>query len=69
MCGITALLGSDSSEIILKSLYQLQNRGYDSAGISSIMCNEYTISKKASVENTDALKLLENTIQMYKRLL
>ena len=65
MCGIIALLGSESTEIILKSLYQLQNRGYDSAGISSIMCNKYTISKKASIENTDALKLLENTIHIH----
>ena len=65
MCGITSLLGSDSSEIILKSLYQLQDRGYDSAGISSIISNKYTISKKASIENSDALQLLEQTIDLH----
>lgn len=65
MCGITALLGEDSSEIILKSLYQLQNRGYDSAGISTIKNNKYVVTKKASTKDMDALKLLKDNISIH----
>lgn len=36
MCGIVGLLGNVSHKLLLDSLKQLQNRGYDSAGICTI---------------------------------
>ena len=42
MCGITAIIGNkDCSKNMLDSLKQLQNRGYDSAGISTINDNTF----------------------------
>ena len=46
MCGIIGYLGEDSSfDYILNGLKQLQNRGYDSAGILSIKESEFLIDK------------------------
>ena len=45
MCGIIACLGSNVSLHIINGLKQLQNRGYDSAGISLIYENEYKLYK------------------------
>jgi len=62
MCGITCLLGIDCVDILLESLKELQNRGYDSAGISTIKDNSFYINKFASTQNNTALKLLENNL-------
>ena len=44
MCGIIAYLGNkDCKEYLLNGLYKLQNRGYDSVGISRIMNNNIII--------------------------
>lgn len=59
MCGITAILGIECNKLLLDSLFQLQNRGYDSAGISSIKDSNFIITKKASTENNSALELLD----------
>ena len=40
MCGITAIYGKNIISKLLKSLKELQNRGYDSAGISFINENK-----------------------------
>ena len=45
MCGLTAILGNINLNIIIESLKQLQNRGYDSAGISIIKENNFLFSK------------------------
>lgn len=75
MCGIVAYLGSTCGmDHILSGLNLLQNRGYDSAGISCIMNNKsvgrsgsslYT-KKYASIEGRDSLKLLHNYVRDIK---
>ena len=42
MCGIIAAIGSNCHNIILEGLKQLQNRGYDSAGITTYNNKYYT---------------------------
>ncbi len=63
MCGIIAYLGNkDCKEYLLNGLYKLQNRGYDSVGISRIMNNNIIVHKYASTDNNNAIKLLNNKI-------
>jgi len=63
MCGISAILGIECIDILIESLIQLQNRGYDSAGISVINNNEFSINKYASNESNTAIELLKkNTL-------
>ena len=45
----------------LNGLKQLQNRGYDSAGISLIYENEYKLYKHVSSQHFNAIQQLENT--------
>lgn len=58
MCGIIACIHDDSFQTCLMGLQQLQNRGYDSAGICSLHNNEFINSKFASNE-ISALEKLE----------
>ncbi len=63
MCGITAGIGIDNIyQLLLLSLKQLQNRGYDSAGIATLdNHHQIHINKYAtSIENT-AIQRLEET--------
>jgi len=66
MCGIIGYLSNTLSNHTLKILFeglkQLQNRGYDSAGISYIQNNEIQNIKYASTKNEDALQKLYNNI-------
>lgn len=63
MCGIVAYLGSDNySEYILAGLRLLQNRGYDSVGISNIFNGEIKTIKYASTNTHNSLEKLENNI-------
>jgi glucosamine--fructose-6-phosphate aminotransferase (isomerizing) len=62
MCGIISYLGSDVYRNILKGLEQLQNRGYDSAGILTFIQNDWTLHKYASTEKMSAIQRL-NDIQ------
>ena len=58
MCGIVGFIGNDNAyEKILNGLIQLQNRGYDSAGIS-VMEDDIKTWKYASVESATALEKL-----------
>ena len=53
MCGIIAYLGNkDCIEYLLNGLYKLQNRGYDSVGISRIINNQIisTLEKKLNIK-------------------
>ena len=59
MCGIIASLGDDSYNVLIDGLKQLQNRGYDSAGICCIKNNNFIINKYASEINISALNKLE----------
>lgn len=64
MCGITGILGNYELSIIIKCLSNLQNRGYDSAGLSYINnrnnfnntdnCN-FIIKKELNKESIDNL--------------
>ena len=63
MCGINALLGIDNIKIIFQSLEALQNRGYDSAGISCVNNQNFQIIKYASTDNCSALELLNKNSQ------
>ena len=48
MCGITALIGKPCAIELYNSLEQLQNRGYDSAGICVVKDNKLDYQKYAS---------------------
>jgi glucosamine--fructose-6-phosphate aminotransferase (isomerizing) len=63
MCGIFGIVINGTTniyDVILDGLQQLQNRGYDSAGISVIRNNEFHIHKYASTNTTDALVKLRD---------
>jgi glucosamine--fructose-6-phosphate aminotransferase (isomerizing) len=61
MCGIIGVvLNNDDNiyNIIINGLLQLQNRGYDSAGVSIINNEIINIYKCASTNEIDCLKKL-----------
>jgi glucosamine--fructose-6-phosphate aminotransferase (isomerizing) len=60
MCGIIGVISNNTIEIIKKGLIQLQNRGYDSVGIS-VMADDFKIIKYASNDN-DCFENLFNNI-------
>jgi glucosamine--fructose-6-phosphate aminotransferase (isomerizing) len=63
MCGIVGYLGKESFiEYIISGLKLLQNRGYDSAGISCINNGELITTKYASTNTNDSLAQLEENI-------
>jgi len=63
MCGIIGFLGNDNCfDYIFNGLYQLQNRGYDSAGIMSIQDNEFFIKKLVLNNNKNGI----NEFKKYK---
>ena len=63
MCGIIAYLGSDLyKEYLISGLKLLQNRGYDSVGVSCISNGELNTIKFASKTTCDALAVLETEI-------
>ena len=64
MCGIIAGIHPTIYKVLLEGLLKLQNRGYDSAGISTIIDNKITISKYAS-GNVSALERLNNIKSQY----
>lgn len=60
MCGIIASLGKNTKNNIIEGLKQLQNRGYDSAGISLIHKNQWHVKKYATINNCDPIEILES---------
>jgi len=59
MCGIVCFLGNgDSTKMVLEGLMLLQNRGYDSVGISSIKNNQLQTIKFASTNTYNSIDLL-----------
>ncbi len=61
MCGIIASIGNDNSFFYcLCGLKQLQNRGYDSAGICSMIDNQFITTKYASTDKESALVKVES---------
>ena len=69
MCGISAIIGDNCSTFLIKSLEELQNRGYDSAGISTIRHNNATntiiTTKYVSTKDTSSIQKLKNTIETH----
>ena len=60
MCGIIGYLGNDNaSQFVIEGLTLLQNRGYDSVGISSIVNNELQTTKFASTNTYNSIDLLK----------
>lgn len=67
MCGIVAYLGIDNfSKYVIQGLKLLQNRGYDSAGISIIYNSSLHTIKNASNQYTnDSIDCLEEQLNKY----
>tara|TARA_B110000495_G_C23013017_1_gene599457 strand:- start:59 stop:1981 length:1923 start_codon:yes stop_codon:yes gene_type:complete len=66
MCGIIACIGENCEKTLMDGLEQLQNRGYDSAGISTIKNNEFLTHKFSSEDNENALIKLNKSIHKHK---
>jgi glucosamine--fructose-6-phosphate aminotransferase (isomerizing) len=64
MCGIFGIVLNNNNEnifnLIINGLIQLQNRGYDSAGISFIKNNKFEVNKCASTNEVNAIDKLLN---------
>ena len=61
MCGISAVIlphENDVYDVILKSLTQLQNRGYDSAGVGYLDNNVFVVEKHASHVHESPIDIL-----------
>lgn len=66
MCGIVAYLGHSSGiDKLYEGLLILQNRGYDSAGISSLFDNNFLIHKYASTQSQTAFELLKPHLEQH----
>lgn len=65
MCGIIACLLTEpiARNILIDGLRQLQNRGYDSAGIGYLRGQEFQVSKFASTESDTAVDLVDTHIK------
>jgi glutamine---fructose-6-phosphate transaminase (isomerizing) len=67
MCGIIGFIGNEEcKDIILNGIKQLQNRGYDSAGIACVTNQKIIFQKYASVENMSAIEKLQQKIDFFK---
>jgi len=65
MCGIVGYLGEPPFQnFILSGLKLLQNRGYDSAGLSYIQNSEIKVMKYSSSQNNDSILQLEKNMNM-----
>lgn len=67
MCGITGIISLDAFKTMqthtIQSLSQLQNRGYDSSGVSILQKNlEFKISKKVKKDGINIFQEIENDI-------
>jgi glucosamine--fructose-6-phosphate aminotransferase (isomerizing) len=66
MCGIIAGISVDCYAKLIQCLYQIQNRGYDSAGISTIHNNKYFTDKFVSTSTSSALEKLKDKIPLHQ---
>jgi glucosamine--fructose-6-phosphate aminotransferase (isomerizing) len=69
MCGIAAYIGNrDASKVIIEGLTILQNRGYDSAGISTINSKGTIITTKKASKNTtsDSIETLRELLYYHE---
>ena len=71
MCGIFGIvINNDDNiyELIINGLIQLQNRGYDSAGLAVIKENDILVNKYASTNDLDALNKIKLVVMKQKKL-
>ena len=67
MCGIVGFLGNENpTKFVIEGLTLLQNRGYDSVGISCIINNKLQTIKYASTNTYNSIDLLKESIQISK---
>lgn len=67
MCGIVGYLGNENYfDYILNGLKLLQNRGYDSAGLSYLYEGNLKTYKFASTQTNNSLDILENEIHLHE---
>ena len=67
MCGIIGLISEGTSaNYILDGLKQLQNRGYDSAGICMNLDNNFILKKYSSKEKETAIFKLNKNLNSFK---
>ena len=68
MCGIIGFISNHQNcfNIIINGLKELQNRGYDSAGITTINNGNFSTSKYASNNKEDSLIKLESRSEIHK---
>lgn len=64
MCGITALIGKPCAIELYNSLEQLQNRGYDSAGICVVKDNKLNYQKYASTSMSALEKIKQQLFNL-----
>ena len=63
MCGIVGYIGKNNcKKLLIDGLKKIQNRGYDSVGISLLKNNKINTYKFASTNTNDSLNLLEDNI-------
>jgi glucosamine--fructose-6-phosphate aminotransferase (isomerizing) len=70
MCGIFGIVSSKQENIyqlVINGLIQLQNRGYDSAGICCITDGKFDIHKYASTQIINAIDILVNLNLTHKK--
>jgi len=65
MCGIVGYLGIDNYyDYVINGLKLLQNRGYDSAGITYIYNNDLITKKFSSTDINNSLHILEDAVHL-----
>ena len=65
MCGISIFLSKDNEDVIqhiLKSLYNIQNRGYDSMGIAFVKDSSWNVVKYSSTNEGNCYNILKDEI-------
>ena len=64
MCGIICIVSkSNIFDLLIDSLKQLQNRGYDSSGVG-IINNKIEVLKYATTESVDSIqKIIDNKLK------
>jgi glucosamine--fructose-6-phosphate aminotransferase (isomerizing) len=66
MCGICGFIGYENCyQYLINGLIQLQNRGYDSAGICLIDDKSYLLKKYATTQEMTAVNILANDENKY----
>jgi len=64
MCGIIVILSNNNiTSHIINGLRQLQNRGYDSAGIAYIVNSKIIVHKHATTDKDDSIDIISDVVE------